>query len=82
MAKFVVERTFPAPVSDDDLAMTNERMAPCLDIYDVTWIRSFLSQDRRRMICEFEGVDSESVRNVQREAGAMFDKIWPANVLE
>ncbi|NHX28300.1 DUF4242 domain-containing protein, partial [Escherichia coli] len=68
MPKFIVERSFDTPLSPEDLAATEERMAPCLDIYDVQWLRSYWSTDRKRMICEYEAPDAESVRNVQRES--------------
>lgn len=82
MPKFIVERSFEPPLSREDLAATEERMAPCLDLYDVHWIRSYWSEDRKRMICEYEAADTESVRNVQREAGAKFERVWTADLLE
>lgn len=82
MPKFIVERSFDPPLSQEDLSATEERMAPCLDLYDVQWIRSYWSEDRKRMICEYEARDSESVRNVQREAGAKFERVWMADLLE
>jgi hypothetical protein len=82
MPKFIVERSFDPPLTKEDLAATEERMAPCLDLYDVTWLRSYWSTDRKRMVCEYEAPDSESVRNVQREAGAKFERVWTADLLE
>ncbi len=81
MPKFIVERTFNPPLTPEELADTEKRMAPCLDIYDVQWLRSYWSDDRLRMVCEYEAQDSESVRNVQREAGAKFDRVWSAELL-
>ncbi|WP_068115790.1 DUF4242 domain-containing protein [Tropicimonas marinistellae] len=82
MPKFIVERHFEPPLSREDLSATEERMAPCLELYNVQWIRSYWSEDRKRMICEYEARDSESVRNVQREAGAKFERVWRADLLE
>lgn len=82
MPLFIVERSFSPPLTLEELAATEERMAPCLDIYNVRWLRSYWSKDRQRMLCEYEASDAASVRNVQREAGANFDKIWPAELLE
>ncbi len=82
MTKFIVERTFDPPLTSGELAATEERMAPCLDLYDVRWIRSYWSDDRQRMICQYEARDTQSVRNVQREAGAKFDRVWAAELLE
>lgn len=82
MPKFIVERSFDPPLTNEDLAATEKRMAPCLDLYDVIWLRSYWSTDRKRMVCEYEARDSESVRNVQREAGAKFERVWTADLLE
>ena len=82
MPKFIVERSFDVPLTKDQLAATEERMAPCLDVYDVSWIRSYWSADRQRMICEYEAADAQAVRNVQREANAKFERVWLADILE
>ena len=82
MSRFIVERSFETPLSEAELKATERRMAPCLDLYRVRWIRSYWSTDRRRMICEYDAPDATSVKSVQREADARFDRIWPADVLE
>jgi hypothetical protein len=82
MLRVIVERRFDPPISEADLQSVVERMTPCLEIYGVTWRRSFLSGDRRRMVCEYDAADTESVRSVQREANAAFDVAWAAEVLE
>lgn len=81
MAHIIVERTFPSPVTKPELDATGRRIAGCLDLYQVTWLRSCLSPDRRRMICEYEASDAESVRIVQQEAEAHYDRVWVAEVL-
>ncbi|QSP95861.1 DUF4242 domain-containing protein [Marinobacter salinisoli] len=82
MPKFIVERSFEPPLTQEELKATEERMLPCLELYDVTWLRSYWSKDRKRMICEYEARDTEAVRNVQREAGAKFERVWTADLLE
>ncbi len=82
MAKFIVERSFSPPLTEQELAEVGERMAPCLELYNVKWLRSYWSADRQRMICEYEAPDTESVRKVQREAGAKFEKVWATDLLE
>ncbi len=82
MPHVIVERTFETPLTEDELRAVELRLAPCLDLYNVRWIRSYWSADRRRMICEYEALDTASVRNVQREAEARFDCAWAAEVLE
>lgn len=80
MACIIVEREFDPPLRQEQLDEVSERMTPCLDLYNVKWIKSYWSADRRRMICEYEAPDAEAVRNVQREAGALFDRVWLADV--
>jgi hypothetical protein len=81
MPRIIVERTFEAPFTQQELDAVEARMAPCLDLYDVRWIRSYWSSDRLRMICEYEAADIASVRNVQHEAEAKFERAWAADVL-
>jgi hypothetical protein len=81
MTRIIVERTFEAPLTVDELRAVETRMAPCLDLYGVRWIRSRLSSDRKRMICEYEAADVASVRNVQQESQASFDRMWAAEVM-
>ena len=82
MPSIIVERTFAAPPSEEDLTAAGIRERPCLSMYHVKWKRSLLSADRLRMICEYEAGDAESVRKVQREAGNGFDRVWSAQVIE
>jgi hypothetical protein len=82
MSRIIVERNFASPQSDADMAAVANRERPCLEVYGVAWRRSLVSEDRRRMVCEYEAADTESVRRVQREAEAQFDRIWAADVIE
>jgi hypothetical protein len=81
MPHVIVERTFDKPLTQDELTAVETRMAPCLGLYNVRWIRSYWSADRCRMICEYDAADVASVRNVQREAEAKFDRAWAADIL-
>ena len=81
MPRVIVERTFETPLTQEQLEETEARMAPCLDLYNVRWIRSYWSADRCRMICEYDAADVASVRSVQREAAARFDRAWAAEIL-
>ena len=81
MTQFMVERTFPTPLTQQDLDDVSRRMEPCLAMHRVRYVRSFWSLDRRRMICHYEAPDAESLREVQRESGALFDAIWPTEII-
>jgi hypothetical protein len=80
MPRIIVERSFETPLTQEELEAVEARMAPCLDLYNVRWIRSYWSADRKRMVCEYDAADVASVRNVQREAAANFDRAWVADL--
>jgi len=82
MSRIVVERNFLVPQSDADMQVVADRERPCLGIYNVTWKRSLISADRMRMVCEYEAADAETLRRIQREAGAQFDRVWVGDVIE
>jgi len=82
MSCIIVERTFESPPSDDELSAAGMRERPCLELYGVAWRRSLLSNDRLRMVCQYDAPDAESVRKVQREAGNGFDCVWAGTVIE
>jgi len=82
MSRIVVERNFETPQSDADMKAVADRERPCLAAYDARWRRSLISADRRRMVCEYEAADAETMRRIQREAGAQFDRLWVGDVIE
>lgn len=81
MSHLIVERTFEEPLTTEEPGGMAIRLAPCLEQYGARWIRSYLSTDRRRMICEFEAPDAEAVRMAHRTAGVRFDRVWNADLL-
>jgi Nickel responsive protein SCO4226-like len=80
MASIIVEYSFDEPKTDDELSEMAKRLDTCLDVRNGAWVRSSLSGDRKRMICEFEAPDAESVREALRWAKQTFDRVWPAQV--
>ena len=82
LQRIVVERSFDAPHTEADMMLVKQRMAPCLAAYQVSWKRTVVSHDRKRIVCEYEAADTETVRRIQHEAGAQFDRIWVGEVIE
>jgi hypothetical protein len=82
MSRIIVERSFDKPFTQDDFDAVSQRVGACLDLYGVRWVRSHISSDRMRMICEYEAPDAQSVREVQNAAQASFERVWPAEVIE
>jgi hypothetical protein len=46
MPVVIVERNFETPFTQEELSAVEARMGPCLDLYNVRWIRSYWSTDR------------------------------------
>jgi hypothetical protein len=76
MAYVLVEQSFETALTDADLVRLSERLDPCLNMQDASWARSSLSQDRKRMICEFVAPDADAVRAALRSAGIAFDRVY------
>ncbi len=64
------------------MKMVADRERPCLSAYNVAWKRSLISTDRKRMVCEYEAPDAETLRRIQREAGAQFERVWVGHLIE
>ncbi|HVT03626.1 MAG TPA: nickel-binding protein [Thermoanaerobaculia bacterium] len=80
MATLVLEQNFEVPVNEEELGSAAKRIDKCLEAHGARWMRSYLSLDRKRLICEFEAADAEQVRDSYRSAGVEFDRCWTANV--
>jgi Nickel responsive protein SCO4226-like len=80
MARVVVEQVFDPPMSDEDYGKIAARLDPCLDARNAMWRRSYVAPDKRRVTCEFEAADAESVRDAFRMAGLKYERAWTAEV--
>jgi Protein of unknown function (DUF4242) len=81
MEHVIVERVFAEPVSVEQLCASLQRGESCLTMYRVRFLRTSLSRDGLRMICEYEAPDAESVRLVQQRLGLSYERAWTARVL-
>lgn len=82
MADVILERSFDPPLTDERFAELSERLMPCLDRNGITWVRSHLSRDRRRLICLFRAPDAGVVRSALRQARLEHERVWSAEILE
>jgi hypothetical protein len=80
MARVIAEQLFAQPMSDDDYAVVAKRLDSCLAVRNAAWRRSYVSMDRRRITCEFEAPDAETVREAMRMADIPFERVWTAEV--
>lgn len=82
MANVILERSFDPPLTDERMGEMSGRLSPCLDRSGVQWIRSHLSRDRRRLICQFEASDAGVVREALRQARLDFERVWSGEMVE
>jgi len=76
----VIEQVFDSPLTDEEHGRIGQRIDACAGMRNARWMRSYLSADRRRMFCEFEAPDVESVRDAYRNAGVAFVRAWGAEL--
>lgn len=75
-ANVVVERSFEAPVTLEEIQAIEDAGAGCLEARDVAFVRTFFSRDRKRMVCLYRAPDAEAVREAQRKARMPVDSVW------
>ena len=82
MSILVVEHTFDPPLTQDTLGAAFARLDPCLKAHSARWIRSYVSSDGARMVCEFEAADAEAIRVSLHESQTPFERVWSAQLLK
>jgi len=82
MAIVLVEQCFETPLSDEAYGKLANKLDPCLEIRDAIWCRSYISGDKKRVVCEFEAPDAESVREAMRASGMPFERVWNATLVQ
>jgi hypothetical protein len=85
MARYVVERTFPDGLH---IPVTAEGATACLGVVDknaalgVTWVHSYVSDDKQTTYCVYDGPDPEAIRAAAACNGLPVDRITPVTVLD
>jgi hypothetical protein len=84
MPRYVIERTFPGgleiPITDEGatkLARVNAVNASA----GVSWLHSYVSDDKTRTFCVYDGPSPEAIRDVAERNGLPVDAITPVSVL-
>lgn len=80
MEQVIVERTFDEATEFEALQAGEAKILWCLDQHRIRFLRSYLSSDKKRMICVYEAPDAESVRIANRQAELPFDSVWTATL--
>jgi len=81
MELVIVERSFAQPVDVAALVAQAQQGKSCFSSRRVSPVRSMVSRDGLRMICEYEAPDAEVVRLANQLAGLPYDRVWSAQVL-
>jgi Protein of unknown function (DUF4242) len=85
MPRYVVERSFPDGLQ---IPLTDEGTAACQavvrrnDDFGVTWVHSYVSEDKRRTFCVYDGPDAESIRKAAALNGLPVDRVTRVSVLD
>ena len=85
MPRYLVERTFPDGLG---ITPTDEGARACLSVVEnnadsgVTWIHSYVTEDRRKTFCIYDGPSPEAIRQTAARNGLPVDSIVPVRVLD
>lgn len=85
MPRFMVERTFPAGLA---VPMTDGGATACLTIVGknadegVTWVHSYVSSDKKKTYCIYDGPDESAIRKAAESNGLPVDSVSEVRVLD
>jgi hypothetical protein len=85
MPRYLVERTFPEGL---EVPMTEEGARALFGIVDqnaefgVTWVHSYVNDDKRKTFCIYDGPDPESIRKAATCNTLPVDRISRISVLD
>jgi hypothetical protein len=80
MPYLIVEYTYDPPLTDEALNAASAALNPCLEVRGIRRLRTYLSADRRRGLCEFVAPDAETVREAFHTARVKYERVWPADL--
>ncbi|MFI5286039.1 MAG: DUF4242 domain-containing protein [Candidatus Dormibacteria bacterium] len=85
MPRYVVERTFPEGLN---IPVDAQGAATCLAVVDsnaddgVTWIHSYVSDDKRKTFCVYDAPSPEAIRKTADRNALPLDQITQVSVLD
>ena len=85
MPRFLIERTFPNGLN---IPVNREGSIACCGVVEnnadnqVTWVHSYVSPDRTRTYCIYDGPTEESIRKSAERNQLPIDKITQVRVLD
>jgi hypothetical protein len=85
MSRYIVERSFPdgleIPTSDDG-AKTCLQVVQNNSEEQVTWVTSYVTTDKQKTFCVYDGPSPESIRRAAEANGLPVDAITEIRVLD
>ena len=85
MPRYMVERTFPDGLH---IPVTDEGATACLGVVErngemgVTWVHSYVKDDKTKTFCIYDGPNPEAIRKVAERNGLPVDQITKVSVLD
>jgi len=85
MPRYVVERTFPEGLN---IPVDAQGAAICLSVVDrnaddgVTWVHSYVSDDKRKTFCIYDAPSPEAIRKTADRNSLPIDQITQVSVLD
>ena len=85
MPRYVIERTFPQGLA---IPASAEGALACRGVVEnnasvgVTWVNSYVSQDKKKTFCVYDGPDADSVRRAAEKNQLPIDRVTPVTVLD
>jgi hypothetical protein len=85
MPRYIVEREFPRGLN---IAMDEDGAAACTAIVErnteetVTWVHSFVSEDKSKSFCLYDGPSPEAIRKVAQRNDLPVERITQVSVLD
>ncbi len=85
MPRFMVERTFVdglnIPVTDEGKAAVESVVGNNAGL-GVTWIHSYVSDDKTKTYCIYDGPNPDAIRRAAERSGLPVDRITEVSVLD
>jgi hypothetical protein len=85
MPRYLVPRTFPDGLA---IPMTDDGANVCLNVvdgnanYGVTWVHSYVTPDRSKTYCIYDGPDPDAIRKAAERNGLPVDEVTEVRVLD
>lgn len=85
MPRYLVERTFPEGLQ---IPATEEGATICLNVVNnnaddgVTWVHSYVSDDKKKTYCIYDGPNPEAIRSAAARNALPIDRITRVSVLD